>query len=471
MRSVYQEPKSRSVSANTCQSCLDKQREIDRLKEELQRLRIQLSKQKRNDKAGFFGSSTPSSQLPLKANSTDVASAKRGGAKPGHKGRGRKKHSPDEIDQIREISTPPICSTCQVSLLSKGYRQRSVLDIDPVTVRKVLYRLQRKVCPSCGVEVTATPKDVLPKALLSNQLLAEIVDSHYLQGMPLGRVCARWQLNYGTVIEALHRISGHFDPVMKDFKQAYRQAFVRHADETSWRTAGKNGYCWLFASDRVSLHLYRNTRSARVVEEVFGHQKKLKGYLVVDRYAAYKRVGCKIQYCYAHLLREMIDLESEFSDELEVAAYSKRMAELLSQAQRLQSSKPGEEEYYREAGRIKGAILRACREGSKHLAIKRWQDFFVEEAAHLYHWVADRRVPCENNRAERELRPTVIARKVSHGSQAEEGAKTREVLMSVMQTLKKRVADPRQKFKEALDKIAANSQINPSQALFGINSS
>jgi transposase len=111
-------------------------------------------------------------------------------------------------------------------------------------------------------------------------------------------------------------------------------------------------------------------------------------------------------------------------------------------------------------------MLEASKAPSKHLAVKRWQDFFEEESEHLYHWVEDRRVPCENNRAERELRPTVIARKVSHGSQAEEGAKTREVMMSVMQTLRKRVSDPRQRFKEALDKIAANSQIDPSQALF-----
>ena len=79
-------------------------------------------------------------------------------------------------------------------------------------------------------------------------------------------------------------------------------------------------------------------------------------------------------------------------------------------------------------------------------------------------------MPCENNRAERELRPTVIARKVSHGSQAEEGAKTREVLMSVMQTLKKRVADPRQRFKEVLDKIALNPALKLSEVLFQIDS-
>ncbi|HXG91077.1 MAG TPA: hypothetical protein VNN73_01755, partial [Blastocatellia bacterium] len=49
-----------------CQACLDKRREIDRLKAEIQSLRVQLSKQKRKDKAGFFGSSTPSSKLLLK---------------------------------------------------------------------------------------------------------------------------------------------------------------------------------------------------------------------------------------------------------------------------------------------------------------------------------------------------------------------------------------------------------------------
>ena len=62
--------------------------------------------------------------------------------------------------------------------------------------------------------------------------------------------------------------------------------------------------------------------------------------------------------------------------------------------------------------------------------------------------------------------PTVIARKVSHGSQAEEGAKTREVLMSVMQTLKKRVADPRQRFKEMLDQLAVKVEGKVSKLLF-----
>jgi len=462
---MYQLAKSHDYGINTCQQCLEKQREIDRLTEENQRLRAKLSQQKRKDQEGFFGSSTPSAQIPVKANSTEENKKNRGGAKPGHTGTGRRKHAEQEVDCLRMVSLEPFCPSCHSALIAKDVRERSVLDIDPIKVKRVLYRLERKECPCCGVTLQATAPGVLPKALLSNQLLTEVVDSHYVQGIPLGRVCARWQLNYGTVIQALHRLAALCAPVIEELKRDYRQALVRHADETTWRTDGHSGYCWLFASERVSLHLYRDTRSARVVEEVFG-TKVLAGYLVVDRYAGYKRVPCHVQYCYAHLLREMKDLQAAFADDKEVGAYAERMIELLAQAMRLQSSRPSDTEYYQEAKLIKQEIVEACHAASHHLAIKRWQDFYVAEAAHLYHWVEDRSVPCENNRAERELRPTVIARKVSHGSQAEEGAKTREVLMSVMQTLKKRVASPRQRFKEVLDRIALNAEGKVSELLF-----
>ena len=57
---------------NDCPLCLEKQREIDRLKEENVLLRQRLSYRERKDKEGFFGSSTPSSQQPVKAN-TELA--------------------------------------------------------------------------------------------------------------------------------------------------------------------------------------------------------------------------------------------------------------------------------------------------------------------------------------------------------------------------------------------------------------
>ena len=47
----------------------------------------------------------------------------------------------------------------------------------------------------------------------------------------------------------------------------------------------------------------------------------LSGVLVVGRYAAYNAAWCKIQYCYAHLPRDLQDIEKDFPDQAEVRAF------------------------------------------------------------------------------------------------------------------------------------------------------
>ncbi|MEJ7713507.1 MAG: transposase [Pyrinomonadaceae bacterium] len=102
-------------------------------------------------------------------------------------------------------------------------------------------------------------------------------------------------------------------------------------------------------------------------------------------------------------------------------------------------------EYYERAQQIKAKIITVTEAQADHPGINKLQDIFREKSARLYQWVESRLVPAENNRAERELRPTVIARKVSFGSQSEEGAQTREVLMTLLCTLRKRVKRPQDK--------------------------
>ena len=52
-------------------------------------------------------------------------------------------------------------------------------------------------------------------------------------------------------------------------------------------------------------------------------------------------------------------------------------------------------------------------------------------------FLGDERIEPTNNRAERDLRPAVIARKVSHCSKNERGAQAFEAFTSVLQTLRK----------------------------------
>ena len=60
----------------------------------------------------------------------------------------------------------------------------------------------------------------------------------------------------------------------------------------------------------------------------------------------------------------------------------------------------------------------------------------------MFQWTRSPDIPCDNNFAERALRPLVVARKISYGSQSLQGLETREILSSILHTAKARNLDP-----------------------------
>lgn len=204
-------------------------------------------------------------------------------------------------------------------------------------------------------------------------------EQHYVLGRTLGQIAERFGINYSTLAESLKRIGKLLESSLERLKTDYRQSLVRHADETGWRTDGGNGYSWYFGSPNVSLNLFRATRSASVVREVLG-TAKLGGVLVVDRYDGYNRAGCRIQYCYSHLLREMKDLEQEFENNDEINSYTRQMKLHLTDARQLRKCSLTEAEYQAESAAIKAKILELSDHQAGHPAIRKWQDFFVKKA-------------------------------------------------------------------------------------------
>ena len=180
---------------------------------------------------------------------------------------------------------------------------------------------------------------------------------------------------------------------------------------------------------------------------------------------------CSIQYCYAHLLRMVKDLEKNFPENAEIKAFVEALAPQLANAVSLRTLNITDRQFKRQAAKIKNEIINITNRQAKHPAIQKVQDIFREKAERLYHWADDRNIPADNNLAERHLRPLVIARKISFGSQSNAGAKTREILMTVLHTLKKRTTDVTLAFKSALDKLAEDGDIEPYKAIFSFDSS
>jgi transposase len=445
---------------NRCPGCLERQRQIDQLEEENQRLRDQLRYRRRKEKEGFFGASTPSSQIPVKANSPEQKRSRKGGARVGHVGHGRQGYGEETAEEVIPIEGEKICPECGGVLRLKEVRPRAVIESEPVKPRKILYHLYHKQCSRCQRVFRAKAPAVLPKSLYGNQITTQVAVMHYFHGIPMGRICEMTGIPLGSLVDLFHRLATYFTPLMDLLKEQYRLSPVKHADETGWRNDGQNGYAWLFCTPDMSLFSFQNTRSASVPRSIFG-EKKLPGVLVVDRYNAYNKAPVQIQYCYAHLLRDVEKLEKDFPDHAEIKPFVSTLVPLLAQAMHLRTQPLSDEQYYRRAKEIQQKIIGVSQSPAQHLAIRALQDLLHTQEHRLYHWVLDRRVPPDNNLAERDLRPTVIARKVSFGSSSDAGAKTRSSLMSVLHTLNKRRGDQSLEsiFKNLLDEIAKNPKV------------
>jgi transposase len=150
----------------------------------------------------------------------------------------------------------------------------------------------------------------------------------------------------------------------------------------------------------------------------------------------------------------------------EVTAFVSTVAPQLALAMGLRAPSMSDLECIRQAAALNVQLMRTMEEPAQHLGIRRIQDIFRAHGDRLYHWAEDRRIPADNNLAERDLRPTVIARNVSFGSQSDAGAHTRGILMSVLHTLNKRQVEVVAHLKRVLDQLAIDIHQDPFPLLF-----
>ena len=134
----------------------------------------------------------------------------------------------------------------------------------------------------------------------------------------------------------------------------------------------------------------------------------------------------------------------------------------------LRSTTITDQQFYRQAKIVKNKIIQVMNQDARHPGIQYIQNIFREHEDRLYHWADNRIIPADNNRSERELRPLVIARKTSFGSQSSAGARTREILMTVLLSLKKQNPDLNLEniFAQGLNKMTINPEIDPYAILF-----
>jgi transposase len=183
----------------------------------------------------------------------------------------------------------------RLALGGQGAYSWTVIESQSVKVKRLLYGLPKRYRLRLRRTFQSRAPIVLPRAICGNQLLATATIMLYRHGISRGKVYELRGLDPGSMVEILHLIGRLFVGIPERLIQAYRQAPVKHADETGWRTHGHTGYVWLLATPRLSLFLFRQTRAANVPQQVFG-KPWLPGCLVVDRDGGDNKVPCAIEY-------------------------------------------------------------------------------------------------------------------------------------------------------------------------------
>jgi transposase len=470
-------PLSRKLDVGQCRGCLEHMLQIDQLKRTIKRqarrisdLEKKLGERARSPNETPFGENTPSSKLPFKTNASDEKRQRKGGAKPGHRGHGRK--TPSVAGPAETLPAPCTCPDCGGFMKVEKTDRRHVRDYIPEKVVDHQYLVETSKCKRCGKRVEARVPNVLPRGKYSVPFIVNAASEHYPQGRTQGDVCERFDIGRGAFNYAMQVLAGMLDPCMDRIIRQFVENPVRFADETGYREDGVGKYAWLLSTPSISLFLAGQSRAASVPLERLKpylppDDDLFPGVLVVDRYAAYNLLHFQLQYCYAHLKRDAEKLEKKHPDAPEVKSFCRALIRQLSAAMRLRKkTKLTDPQYYAKAARIKASIMRIADSEASHPGIQDFQAVFRKNTHRLYHWARDRRVPADNNYSERSLRPLVIARKLSFGTQSANGSRTRSILMSVLHSLEKQGRDPVARFCEALNLKAEQPDLDLAAFLF-----
>ena len=387
---------------------------------------------------------------------TRAINPKRSGRKPGVGFFSyRKPPSPDEVTgpPVDVSVTTDSCPGCGGRLQHEGVDVAYVTDIPPTPQPIVTeYRVQVCRCMSCGKQVRGRHPDVTPDQYgasahrIGRRAMAAAHLLHYGVGIPVRRVPAvlrmltGLELTQGAITQdALRRARGAVGAAYARLRASVRDRPSVHTDDTGWRVGGEPAFLMVFETDDATVYQvrprHRNEEVREVVPSDYG------GVMVTDRGRSYDSqtlARVKQQKCLAHVLRSISEVVE--TKKGRGRSFGNRLKRLLRDAMELWQA------YHRgEAVGFAAKAERLRREVSYHLRDRPLADpdnwrlqnelGWHNDRGNLLRFLDDPSIEPTNNRAERALRPAVIARKVSHCSKTARGADAFSAFTSIITTL------------------------------------
>jgi transposase len=396
------------------------------------------------------------------------------------------------VDVLHALPEAERTCACGTPMVEIGEEISEQLDIVPMQVRVLRHVRKRYGCPDGAHRPVSAPApaQVLPKSNASSDLLAMLLTTKYVDGLPLARfefvlaragvrvprqTLARWAIGAARALQ----------PVANLMRDTLIEANVIHMDETSvqvlkeaGRAATSQSYMWVQRGgppDKpVVLFDYDPSRSGAVPLRLLAGWH---GYLMTDGYTGYNAVAAEGQIthlsCWTHARRRFVEAA-------QVLPKGKRgrAAEAIEFIGQLY----GIEREIRELPTLERFAVRQARSLPVLAALRQWLDETLPlvppssklgEALDYLHayWPKLIRytergdLPIDNNAAENAIRPFVVGRKAWLFSDTPAGAHASALIYSLIETAKANGLEPYTWLRRVLRKLPEATTVDDFEAL------
>lgn len=369
------------------------------------------------------------------------------GQKPGHPGCCRKE--PEHIDQTVELPLDN-CPVCCGPVTDVERMEQVIEEIPPVCPRVVKVITYRGRCAHCGPVESRHPLQTsygrgAAKVQLGPRALSLAACLNKVHGLTMRKTCrvlhelCGLRITAGGLSQALSRIAGRVQGLYEHLIADIRGSPAVFADETSWWVGGPGYWLWVFTTPTRTVYRVDDSRGSKVVRDILGDD--FGGMLVSDCLSSYDPADYAKHKCIAHHLRAiskamklpgttdhsyLLSWRSFFHGVIALH----RLREVISKKDFMAKRSA--------MGRWRDALLSRPVGQSGDVSVR---SRLLKQRAHLLGCLYEPAAEPTNNRAERALRPAVIARKVSCGNKTNRGRDCWQILSSIGATCRQQAVD------------------------------
>lgn len=408
---------------------------IIELKKDNDSLREQLNTNSKN-------SSTPPSQDKKKKKENKKKSGRKCGGQPGHKASQRTLIPSEQVNAIIDCKPAKTCNCGGIVTLDKVQRHQ-VFEIPSAKYEVTEYRIHKGCCDNCHLKHDGTlPTGVSRKGFgVRTQGMLSLLTSKYRLSK---RLVKEWfhdvykmPICVGSVSNIEYTVSQALKPIHEETFAIVQQEKVVHVDETGHKECNKSGWAWIASTSQYTYFTLNRSRGKKVAKELIGDfQDKI---MVTDRYPAYDYLPAKNhQICWAHLKRDFQKISEREGAAGRIGRKLLRTYEQLFcfWKTEYQDDMKLNKKQKKRLRYFKGKMMKWLAAGAYcgHDKTGRTCKNILDVEQSLWQFLEVKNIPPTNNHAERQLRPLVISKKLTFGTQSERGSRFVERIFTVVMT-------------------------------------